>query len=53
MKLAYATPLEAAPSTRTEYSDIGFIILGDVLEQFAGEPLDQFCQREIFDPAWN
>ena len=50
LKLAYATPLESPPNTRTEYSDIGFIILGDVLEQLAGEPLDQFCQREIFTP---
>jgi CubicO group peptidase (beta-lactamase class C family) len=50
LRLAYATPLEAAPNTRTEYSDIGFIILGDVLEKLTGEPLDGFCQREIFDP---
>ncbi len=50
LKLAYATPLEVAPGTRTEYSDIGFIILADVLEKIAGEPLDRFCQREIFQP---
>lgn len=50
LKLAYATPLEAAPGTRTEYSDIGFIILGDVLERVAGEALDTFSQREIFTP---
>jgi CubicO group peptidase (beta-lactamase class C family) len=50
LKLAYATPLEAAVGTRTEYSDIGFIILGDVLEKLAGEPLDRFCQREVFHP---
>jgi CubicO group peptidase (beta-lactamase class C family) len=47
---AYATPLEADPGARTEYSDIGFIILGDILEKLAGVPLEQFCQREIFDP---
>jgi CubicO group peptidase (beta-lactamase class C family) len=46
---SYATPLEADPGTRTEYSDIGFIILGDIIEKLAGEPLDRFCQREIFD----
>jgi len=50
LKLAYATPLEVAAGSRTEYSDIGFIILGDVLEKIAGEPLDRFCQREIFQP---
>jgi CubicO group peptidase (beta-lactamase class C family) len=46
---AYTTRLVADPGTRTEYSDIGFIILGDILERLAGEPLDRFCQREIFD----
>jgi CubicO group peptidase (beta-lactamase class C family) len=49
LRLAYSTPLEAAPGRRTEYSDIGFIILGDVIEKLSGEPLDRFCQREIFD----
>lgn len=50
LRLAYATPLEAPPRSRTEYSDIGFIILGDVLEKLCGEPLDRFCEREIFRP---
>jgi serine-type D-Ala-D-Ala carboxypeptidase len=49
LHLAYATPLEANPGTRTEYSDIGFIVLGDILEKIAGESLDHFCQREIFN----
>ena len=46
---AYETPLETDPGVRTEYSDIGFIILGNIIEKIAGEPLDEFCQREIFD----
>jgi CubicO group peptidase (beta-lactamase class C family) len=50
LRLAYSTPLEAAPGTRTEYSDIGFIILGDMIEKLSGEPLDRFCRREIFEP---
>jgi CubicO group peptidase (beta-lactamase class C family) len=50
LKLAYATPLEVAAGSRTEYSDIGFILLGDVLEKAAGERIDQFCAREIFQP---
>ena len=47
---AFTTPLSADPATRTEYSDIGFILLGAALERLAGEPLDIFCQREIFGP---
>ena len=45
-----AMPLEAAPGTRAEYSDIGFILLGRILEIIADESIDSFCRREIFDP---
>jgi CubicO group peptidase (beta-lactamase class C family) len=48
---ALAVPLTANPGMRTEYSDIGFIILGVALERIADEPLDRFCQREVFGPA--
>jgi CubicO group peptidase (beta-lactamase class C family) len=45
---AKRVPLEAAPGTRVEYSDIGFMVLGELLERVAGERLDAFCMREIF-----
>ena len=47
---AFTTPLTADPSTRAEYSDIGFIILGIALERLADETLDRFCPREVFVP---
>lgn len=50
LQSAFATELTAAPGSRFEYSDIGFIILGVVLERLADEPMDVFCQREIFGP---
>ena len=50
LQAAFTTPLAAAPGARAEYSDIGFIILGVVLERLADESLDAFCQREIFGP---
>ena len=50
LQAAFTTPLVAAPGTRAEYSDIGFIILGVVLERLADETLGAFCQREIFGP---
>jgi CubicO group peptidase (beta-lactamase class C family) len=50
LQAAFTTPLAVSPSTRAEYSDIGFIILGIALERLADEPLDRFCQREIFSP---
>jgi CubicO group peptidase (beta-lactamase class C family) len=47
---ALNTSLIAAPETRAEYSDIGFMILGLALERMAHETIDQFCQREVFAP---
>ena len=49
-RAAVSTPLATDPGKRSEYSDIGFIILGVALERLAGELIDQFCQREIFGP---
>jgi len=48
LQQALGIPLTAEPGSRAEYSDIGFILLGRAIEKRAGEPLDQFCQREIF-----
>jgi CubicO group peptidase (beta-lactamase class C family) len=45
---ALTTPLKSDPGTRVEYSDIGFIILGELLARIADEPLDRFCKREVF-----
>jgi CubicO group peptidase (beta-lactamase class C family) len=50
LQLACTTPLVADPGTNPEYSDVGFIILGEALARLADEPLDTFCQREIFGP---
>ena len=50
LQAAFGVPLSAPPNSRTEYSDIGFIILGVVLERLADENIDSFCQREIFGP---
>ena len=50
VRAAITSPLIAAPGTRVEYSDIGFIVLGEALTRIAGVPLDVFAQREIFAP---
>jgi len=50
LQAAFTTPLAGAPGAGAEYSDLGFIILGVVLERLADESLDVFCQREIFGP---
>jgi len=50
VRAALTTPLVAAPGVHAEYSDIGFILLGEVLTRQAGLPLDVFVQQEIFTP---
>jgi serine-type D-Ala-D-Ala carboxypeptidase len=50
IRAAVATPLVAMPGAQGEYSDIGFIVLGEILARLAGATLDVFVQREIFNP---
>ncbi|MDP1568540.1 MAG: serine hydrolase domain-containing protein [Vicinamibacterales bacterium] len=40
-----AEPLDAPPRTRAAYSDLGFILLGTLLEDAAGETLDRQFAR--------
>jgi serine-type D-Ala-D-Ala carboxypeptidase len=47
---ALQTRLEAAPGTRAEYSDIGFILLGKALEVLAGDIISRVFMREIAMP---
>ena len=47
---ALALPLEEAPGRKTVYSDVGFILLGEIIERAAKEGLDAFCEKEIFAP---
>lgn len=42
--------IEAEPGTRAEYSDPGFILLGNALEVMLGESIATWAHREIFEP---
>ena len=46
---ALATPLVREPGTQIEYSDIGFILLGEISERLTGDPLDETA-KDIFAP---
>lgn len=48
---AMKLPLVNEPGTVTEYSDVGFILLGEILSRIAGESLDSFSTRELFRPV--
>ncbi len=50
VEIACRAPLARDPGERADYSDIGFIILGELLSRTAGEPIDSFCRKQIFKP---
>jgi CubicO group peptidase (beta-lactamase class C family) len=45
-----AEPLTYEPGTQSVYSDLGFILLGDIIERLTGKPLDQLARERIFAP---
>ena len=47
---AAAERLSYEPGTQSVYSDVGFILLGEILEQLTGKPLDQLARERIFLP---
>ncbi len=47
-QMARNEPLIAAPGAQSLYSDIGFMLLGEIIEQASGMALDQFCEANIF-----
>ena len=48
--LAAAEPLVYEPGSRSIYSDLGFILLGALIEQAMAERLDVLAERLIFRP---
>ncbi len=47
---ALAEPLAHEPGAQSIYSDIGFILLGAIIERLTGRPLDQLARERIFAP---
>jgi CubicO group peptidase (beta-lactamase class C family) len=47
---ALTTPLESPPGAGVNYSDINFILLGLLVERLTGVILDDYVQRNVFDP---
>ncbi len=48
--LADTTPLNAEPGQTTVYSDLGAMVLTQVVETVTGERLDRFLERAVFQP---
>jgi len=45
-----AEPLIHEPGKQVEYSDLNFILLGEIIQQLTGATLDQFANTHIFSP---
>lgn len=50
LRAAFHTPLERLPGLGYNYSDLGYILLGVILERAGGEPLSSLCRRLVFEP---
>ena len=50
LRLVNVTPLDTAPGVRMVYSDLGAIVLGEVIERIDGDRLDRLAARRIFAP---
>lgn len=50
LEAAASTPLLAPPRTRAAYSDVGFILLGELLARVGGAPLDVLFSRHVAGP---
>jgi len=46
----YADALRYAPGTATLYSDLGMIVLGEVIEAITGQPLDAYLRETFYGP---
>jgi len=38
------------PGEKFVYSDVNFLVLGKLVERIAGQPLDEFARRAVFEP---
>ena len=48
--LACGEKLRPSPGAEFRYSDINFILLGEIVQRVSGQRLDQFVAREIYQP---
>jgi len=46
----YAEELLSPPGEKTRYSDLGYILLGEIIEEAAGAPLDELFSQRIARP---
>ncbi len=50
LKAIAAEHPRSAPGERVIYSDLNFVVLGELVERISQRPLDTYCQAHIFAP---
>lgn len=50
IELACATVPDEATDQRIVYSDINFILLGEIIHRVSGQPLDVYAKKHVFEP---
>lgn len=50
VQFALSKKLHFTPGTGRSYSNLGYSILGLVIEKVSGMPYEDFCRKEIFEP---
>jgi CubicO group peptidase (beta-lactamase class C family) len=48
--LACSLPVTNAPGTLFRYSDVNYVLLGQLVEKVSGMPLNEFAQQHIYTP---
>ena len=43
-------PLRYVPGSDTKYSDVGFVLLGEIVRRVSGKELDAFAKESVFAP---
>jgi len=50
IKLATTLEARAKPGEKYRYSDVNFILLGEIVRRLSGKSLKQFAKEEVFEP---
>jgi beta-N-acetylhexosaminidase len=50
LKMIFAEPLESEPGTKMVYSDLGIILMAEIIERLTGRTLDYLAKEYIFSP---
>jgi beta-N-acetylhexosaminidase len=50
LKMIFAEPLEYEPGTKMIYSDLGIILMAEIIQRLTGQTLDDLAKEYIFSP---